>query len=67
MFKYSGVTMTTATRVGTPVWPMEQTITRLIIVVVCHVIIAAIGYDCWKKCWPMEKGCVLRTAVSPLI
>ena len=39
----------------------------IVVVVVYHVTIVAIGHGLLKKFWPMVTGCVLRTAGSSLI
>ena len=40
---------------------------HIVVVVVYHVTIVAIGNGLLKKCWPLTLGCVLRTAGSSII
>ena len=41
--------------------------TEVVVVVVYHVTIVAIGHGLLKKFWPLVLGCVLRTAGSSII
>ena len=39
----------------------------VVVVVVDHVTIVAVGHGLLKKFWPLALGCVLRTAGSSII
>ena len=48
-------------------WTVCITVNCLLVVVVYHVTIVAIGHGLLKKCWPLVLGCGLRTAGSSRI